>query len=284
MANQIVSQQEDKGLSCQSYGFSSSLVWMWPFDHKEGWGPKNWCFWTVVLEKALESPLDWTEIKPVHPKGDQSWLFIRRTDVEAEAPALVLPMNIQDWFPLGWTDWISLQSMGLLRVFSNTTIQKHQFFGPQPSLWSISHIHTWLSEKPYLCPDGPLLTKWCLCFLIRYLGWSQLVFQGASSFLISWLQSKWFWAQENKICHYFLFSPTYLQWNDGTRCHDLCFLILVFWMLSFKPVFFHFLLSSSSRGSFSFLVSIHTIFSKKRKSINPKRLHATWFNLFYILK
>ena len=66
--------------------------------------------------------------------------------VSASAP--VLPMNIQGWFPLGWTGWISLQSKGFLRVFSNTTVQKHQFFSTQPSLWSNSHIHTWLLEKP----------------------------------------------------------------------------------------------------------------------------------------
>ena len=67
--------------------------------------------------------------------------------IGASASASVLPMNIQDWFPLGWTGWISLQSKGLSRVFSNTTVQKHQFFRAQPSLWSNSHIHTWLLEK-----------------------------------------------------------------------------------------------------------------------------------------
>ena len=68
--------------------------------------------------------------------------------IGVSASASVLPMNIQDWFPLRWTDWISLQSKGLSRVFSNTTVQKHQFFGAQLSLWSNSHIHTWLLEKP----------------------------------------------------------------------------------------------------------------------------------------
>ena len=72
--------------------------------------------------------------------GDQS--------IGASASTSVLPMNIQDWFPLGWTGWISLQSKGLSRVFSSTTVQKHQFFSVQPSLWSNSHIHTWLLEKP----------------------------------------------------------------------------------------------------------------------------------------
>ena len=69
----------DKGPSSQGYGFSSSHVWMWELDHKESWAQKNWCFWTVVLEKTLESPLDY-KIKPVNSKGNQSWIFIGRTD------------------------------------------------------------------------------------------------------------------------------------------------------------------------------------------------------------
>ena len=72
-------------MSSQGYGFSSN-VRMWEVDYKKNWAPNNWCFWTVVLEKTLESPLDWKEIQPVHPKGDQSWVFIGRTDVEAETP------------------------------------------------------------------------------------------------------------------------------------------------------------------------------------------------------
>ena len=78
----------NKGLSSQSYGFTTSHVQMWELDCEEGWVPKNWCFWTVVLEKTLESPLDYKEIQPVHPKGNQSWVFIGRTDVEAETPIL----------------------------------------------------------------------------------------------------------------------------------------------------------------------------------------------------
>ena len=77
--------------SSQSYGFSSSHVWMWELDYKESWMQKNWCFWTVVLEKTLESPLDCQEIKPVIPKGNQSWIFTGRTDVEAGAPVLWPP-------------------------------------------------------------------------------------------------------------------------------------------------------------------------------------------------
>ena len=80
------------------------------------------------------------------------------------ASASVLPMNIQDWFPLGLTGWISSQSRGLSRVFSSTTVWKHQFFDTQPSLGSNSHFHTWPLEKPWLWLYGVLSTKWCLCF------------------------------------------------------------------------------------------------------------------------
>ena len=90
-----------KGPSSQGYDFSSSHVWMWELDHKESWVSKNWCFWTVVLEKTLESPLDCKESKPVHPKGDRSWIFIRRTDAEAETPILWLP-DAKNW--LIWKD------------------------------------------------------------------------------------------------------------------------------------------------------------------------------------
>ena len=87
--------------SSQSYGFSSSHVWMWELDYKESWGQKYWCFWTVVLEKTLESPLDCKEIHPVHPKGCQSWILIGRTDAEAETPIL-WSSDVKNW--LIWKD------------------------------------------------------------------------------------------------------------------------------------------------------------------------------------
>ena len=91
----------NKGLSSQRYGISSSHVWMWELDYKESWALKNWCFWAVVLEKTLKSPLDCKEIQPVHPKGNQSWTFIGKTDAEAEA--LVLwPPDGKNW--LIWKD------------------------------------------------------------------------------------------------------------------------------------------------------------------------------------
>ena len=92
----------------QGYGFSSAHVRMWELDGEESWAPKNWCFWTVVLEKTLESPLDCKEIQPVHPKGDQSWGFIGRTDAEAETPIL-WPPDAKSWLigkdPSAGRDW-----------------------------------------------------------------------------------------------------------------------------------------------------------------------------------
>ena len=91
----------NKGLTSQGYGFSSGHVWMWEVDCEEGWALRNWCFWTVVLEKTLESPLDCKEIQLVHPKGDQSWVLFGRTDVEAETPML-WPPDVKSW--LIWKD------------------------------------------------------------------------------------------------------------------------------------------------------------------------------------
>ena len=90
-----------KVLSSQAYGFSSGHVWMWELDYKQSWVPKNWCFWTVLLEKTLESPLDCKEIQSVHPKGDESWVFIGRTDDEADGP-IVWPPHEKSW--LIWKD------------------------------------------------------------------------------------------------------------------------------------------------------------------------------------
>ena len=95
------------------------------------------------------------------------WLFTSGgRSIGVSASASILPMNIQGWFLLGLTGLISLQSKEFSRVFSITTVRKHPFFGTQSSLWSNSHIHTWLVEKSYLWLDRPLSAKWCLCFLI----------------------------------------------------------------------------------------------------------------------
>ena len=98
----------DKGLSIQSCGFSCGHVWMWELDYKESWALKNWCFWTVVLEKTLESPLDCKEIKLVNSKGNQSGIFIGRMDAETEAPIL-WPPDAKNWLirkdPDAGKDW-----------------------------------------------------------------------------------------------------------------------------------------------------------------------------------
>ena len=98
----------NKGPSSQGYGFSSGHVWMWELDHKKGWVPKNWWFCTVVLVKTLEGPLGGKEIKPVHPKGNQSWIFIGRTDAKAETP-IFWPPDVKNWLigkdPDAGKDW-----------------------------------------------------------------------------------------------------------------------------------------------------------------------------------
>ena len=121
----------NKGPSSQSYGISSSHVLMWELDHKEGWALKNWCFWTVVLEKTLESPLDCKEIKPVNLKGDQPWIFTGRTDAIAEAPPDAKswligkdPDAAKDWGQkekevtedktVGWHHWLNGMSLSKL--------------------------------------------------------------------------------------------------------------------------------------------------------------------------
>ena len=99
----------NKGPSSQGYGFSSGHVWMWELDYKEGWALKNWYFWTVVLQKSLESPLDCKEIQPVHPKGDQSWIFTGKTDAEAKTPVF-WPLDAKNW--LIWKDHDAGKDLG----------------------------------------------------------------------------------------------------------------------------------------------------------------------------
>ena len=171
----------NKGPSSQSYGFSISHVWMWELDYKESWALKNWCFWTVVLEKTLESPLDSKEIQLVHPKGNQSWVFIGRTDAKVETPIL-WPPNAKNWLiwkkpwcweilkvggegddrgwdgriasPTQWT-WVwgwwwtgrpgVLQSMGLQRVRHDWATELTELNG-WPSNPILRHTH-WVKQN-----------------------------------------------------------------------------------------------------------------------------------------
>ena len=134
----------NKGPSSQSYGFSSSHVWMWELDHKESWVPKNWCFWTVVLEKTLESPLDYKEIKPVSPKWNQSWIFIRRTDAEPESPIL---------WPTDWrTDSLGKTLMlGKIKVGGEEDDRGWDGWMASPTQWTwfwASSRSWWWTGKP----------------------------------------------------------------------------------------------------------------------------------------
>ena len=105
-------------------GFSSGHVWVWELDCKESWVPKNWCFWTVVLEKSLKSPLDFKEIQPVRPKGDKSWVFTGRTDAEAETPIL-WPPDAKSWLigkdPGAGKDWGQEEKRQRMRWLDSTT-------------------------------------------------------------------------------------------------------------------------------------------------------------------
>ena len=143
--------------------------------------PSSWWCHPTISSSVI--PFSCLQSFPASGSFPVSQFFTSRgQSIGASASASVLPVNTQDWSPLGWTGWISLQSKGLSGVFSNTTVQKHQFSSAKLSLWSHSLIHRWPLEKPLLWLDGPLSAKWGLCFLICYLGFSELFFHRASIF------------------------------------------------------------------------------------------------------
>jgi len=121
--------------------------------------------WCHPIISSSDVPFSCLQSFPASGSFPMSQFFtLGGQSIGASTSASVFSMNIQDWFPLGLTGLISLQSKELSRVFSNTTVQNHQFFGVQLSLWSNSHIHTWLLEKPWFWPYRPLLAKWCSVF------------------------------------------------------------------------------------------------------------------------
>ena len=134
----------DKGPSSQGYGFSSGHVWMWELDCEESWAPKNWCFWTVVLEKTLESPLDCKEIQPVHPKGDQSWVFIE---------GLMLKLKFQYFGYLMWgTDSFEKTLMlGKIEGGRRRGWQRMRGWMASPTCWTWVWLNSgrwWWTERP----------------------------------------------------------------------------------------------------------------------------------------
>ena len=147
--------------------------------------------------------------------------------VELPVLASVLPMNIQGWFPLGLTGLILLLSEGLSRIFSSTTVWKNPFFGAQTSLWSNSHIRTWLLKKIVTLSIWAFVSK-VIFLLFNTLSRFVIAFLPRSKhLLILWLQSLSLLILEPeqiKICHCFHFFPIYLPWSDGTKCHDLSIL------------------------------------------------------------
>ena len=183
----------DKGLSSQSYGFSSSHVWMWELDHKESWAPKNLWFQAVVLEKTLESPLDCKEIKPVHPKGDQSWIFIEKTDAEAERLILWLPdarsqligkdpdagkdwgQKEKGWQKMKWLDNITnsmdMNLSKLWDIVEDRGAWHATILGVRTQLddWTIINNINLLYSIITLSLKNSY--QWCICFLSPFCTW-----------------------------------------------------------------------------------------------------------------
>ena len=164
----------NRGLFSQGYGFSNGHVWMWELDCEERWVPKN-CFWTVLLEKILESPLDCKEIQPVHPKGNLSWIFIGRTDAEAETPIL-WPPDATNWLigkdPDGGKDWRQ-EEKGMTEdemVGWHHRLNGHEFehaLGTGDGQGSLAYCSPWGCKETRLSDwtEGPILWFWVLLSL-----------------------------------------------------------------------------------------------------------------------
>ena len=178
----------------------------------------HWAGWCHPTISSSVIPFSCLQSFPASGSFPMSQFFISGGQSNGvTASASVLPVNIQSWFPLGWTGWISLQSKGLSRVFSNTTVQKHQFFGAQLSLYSNSHIHTWLLEKPQLWLDGPLSVGKVMSLLFNMLSRLVKTFLPRNKcLLISWLQSTSAVILETKKIKYVTVSTV-----SPSICHEV---------------------------------------------------------------
>ena len=174
----------NKGPSSQSYGFFRSHVWIWELDYKDSWVLKNWCFWTVVLEKTLEGPLNCKEIQPVQPKGNQSWIFIGRTDAETETPILWAP-EAKNW--LIWKDPDAGKDWGQKE---EGTTEDEMDASASPTRWTWVWVNSgswWWTGKPGMLQSTGsqsqtqlsnwteldymnLSGQWYVCFLVCCLG------------------------------------------------------------------------------------------------------------------
>ena len=147
---------------------SSRHVWMWELDHKEGWLLKNWCFWTVVLEKTLESPLDYEEIKPVNPKGNQPCIFIERTDAEAEAPVL-WPPDVKNWLIIKDPDtgkdwrWRRSRQQRTITIFLSKEMQWQDLWPQAPPLLS-PQPNSFFSFLRSPCSPALFALWWSVCW------------------------------------------------------------------------------------------------------------------------
>ena len=213
----------------------SSVLHHLPRVWSNSWPLSQWCYLTTSSSAALFSSCPQSfpasESFPVSQFSTPSG-----QSIGASASATVLPMNIQGWFPSGLTGLIFLQSKRLSRIFSSTTIQKHRFFGAQPSLWSNAHIHTWLLEKPFLWLYR-LVSK-VMSLLFNMLSRLVIAFLPRSKHhLILWLQSlPTVILKSPKICYCFHFFLFCLPWSDGIRGHDLSFLSVVSSQLFHSPL------------------------------------------------